>query len=79
MGRRGGVNVVRVCLPLLIHMLHAPIQLSLQNKFRDQIMKNLETVVLQTFTRLGAPETPQVTAMKLALDSLISLFHPVHL
>ena len=60
-------------------MLHEPIQLSLQNKFRDQIMKNFETIVVQPFTRLGALERPQVTAMKLALDSLISLFHPVHL
>ena len=60
--------------PLLTHMLHEPIQLSLQNKFRDQIMKNFETIVVQPFTRLGALERPQVTAMKLALDSLISLF-----
>lgn len=71
--RRG--ERVQGVYPSAIHMLHAPIQLPLQNKFRDQIMKNLETVVLQTFTRLGALETAQVTAMKPALDSLISLFH----
>lgn len=68
----------RVHSSFLTRVLHGPIQLLLQTQIQRSNYKNVETVVVEHFTGLGALETARVTPMKLALDSFwfLSFIHP---